>query len=129
MEITDEDPTVDTDVDVVITVGAPGRVNSYTTQTVTFLGGSSADETLTITVTDNSLCDGDATITFQLQNITGGQGTAAVGTNDQYDLRSRTTTYAPALSSSRPLPAEQKAAVQWRSPWPSPILSSSGDHS
>ncbi|MBP9139163.1 MAG: PKD domain-containing protein [Flavobacteriales bacterium] len=86
LEITDEDPTVDTDVDVVIIVGAPGRVNSYTTQTVNFPGGSGADKTLTITVTDNSLCDGDATITFQLQNITGGQGTAVVGTNDEYDL-------------------------------------------
>ena len=86
LEITDEDATVDTDVDVVIIVGAPGRVNSYTTQTVTFPGGSSTDETLTITVTDNGLCDGDATITFELQNITGGQGTATVGTNDQYDL-------------------------------------------
>ena len=48
-------------------------VNSAT-QTVNFPGGSSSDETLTITVTDNSLCDGDATITIQLQNITGQPG-------------------------------------------------------
>ncbi len=123
LEITDEDPSIDTEVDVVITVGAPGRVNSYTTQTVTFLGGSSADETLTITVTDNGLCDGDATITFELQNITGGQGTAVSWSRTMSTTwRSRITIYAPALSSSRPLPAEQKAAVRWHSPWRSQIL-------
>ena len=33
------------------------------------------DETLTITVTDNGLCDGSTIIGFELQNITGGQGT------------------------------------------------------
>jgi hypothetical protein len=86
LSITDEDGTNDTDVDVVLIVGSAGRINSYTTQTVNFPGGSSSDETLTITVTDNGLCDGDATLTFQLQNITGGQGTPFVGTNDEYDL-------------------------------------------
>ncbi len=77
---------VNTDEDVVMLGWCSGRVNSYATQTVNFTGGNGADKTLTITVTDNSLCDGDATITFQLQNITGGQGTAVVGTNDEYDL-------------------------------------------
>ncbi len=86
LEITDEDATNDTEVDVVLITGAPGRVNSYTTQTVTFPGGSGADETVTITVTDNSLCDGNTVIGFELQNITGGQGTAFIGTNDTYDL-------------------------------------------
>ncbi len=86
LSITDEDATTDTDVDVVLIVGSAGRINSYTTQTVTFPGGSSTDETVTITVTDNSLCDGNATLTFELQNITGGQGTPQIGTNDQYAL-------------------------------------------
>ncbi len=86
LEITDEDATNDTEVDVVLITGAPGRVNSYTTQTVTFPGGSGADETVTITVTDNGLCDGSTVIGFELQNITGGQGTPFIGTNDTYDL-------------------------------------------
>jgi len=86
LEITDEDGTNDTEVDVVLITGAPGRVNSYTTQTVIFPAGSSADETVTITVTDNSLCDGNTIIGFELQNIEGGQGTAFVGGNDTYDL-------------------------------------------
>jgi hypothetical protein len=86
LEITDEDATNDTEVDVVLITGAPGRVNSYTTQTVTFPAGSSADETVTITVTDNGLCDGNTIIGFELQNITGGQGTAYIGGNDTYDL-------------------------------------------
>ncbi|MBX2971701.1 MAG: hypothetical protein KF797_01230, partial [Flavobacteriales bacterium] len=86
LEITDEDATNDTEVDVVLITGAPGRVNSYTTQTVTFPAGSSADETVTITVTDNGLCDGNTIIGFELQNITGGQGTPTIGGNDTYDL-------------------------------------------
>ncbi|MBK9416259.1 MAG: hypothetical protein IPN62_02970 [Flavobacteriales bacterium] len=86
MGVADEDATNDTEVDVVLITGAPGRVNSYTTQTVTFPGGSGADETVTITVTDNSLCDGSTVIGFELQNITGGQGTPFIGTNDTYDL-------------------------------------------
>lgn len=86
LEITDEDATNDTEVDVVLITGSAGRVNSYTTQTVTFPGGSSTDETVTITVTDNSLCDGNTIIGFELQNITGGQGTAFIGANDTYDL-------------------------------------------
>ncbi|MCB0767304.1 MAG: PKD domain-containing protein [Flavobacteriales bacterium] len=86
LQITDEDATNDTEVDVVLITGSAGRVNSYTTQTVTFPGGSSADETVTITVTDNSLCDGNTIIGFELQNITGGQGTAFIGANDTYDL-------------------------------------------
>lgn len=85
LEITNEDATNDTEVDVVLITGAPGRVNSYTTQTVTFLGGSAADEDLTITITDNSLCDGNTVIGFQLQNITGGNS-AAIGANSTYDL-------------------------------------------
>ncbi len=86
LEITNEDATNDTEVDVVLITGAPGRVNSYTTQHVTFTAGSSADETVTITVTDNSLCDGNTIIGFELQNITGGQGTPSIGGNDTYDL-------------------------------------------
>jgi len=86
LEITDEDATNDTEVDVVLITGSAGRVNSYTTQTVTFPGGSSTDETVTITVTDNSLCDGNTIIGFELQNITGGQGTAFIGANVTYDL-------------------------------------------
>jgi hypothetical protein len=96
LEITDEDATNDTEVDVVLITGAPGRVNSYTTQTVTFPGGSGADETVTITVTDNSLCDGSTVIGFELQNITGGQGTPSSAPTIPTTSPSRTTMSAPA---------------------------------
>ncbi len=85
LEISDEDATNDTEVDVVLITGAPGRVNSYTTQTVTFLAGSAADEELTITISDNSLCDGNTVIGFELQNISGGNS-ATIGAIDTYDL-------------------------------------------
>lgn len=86
LSITDEDAVEDTEVDVVLISGSAGRIDNYTTQTVTFTGGSSANETLTITVTDSSLCDGDAFLTFALQNVTGGQGTATIGAQDEFEL-------------------------------------------
>lgn len=105
MAITDEDAINDTEVDVVLTSGSAARINGYTTQTVTFPGGSSANQTLNITVTDNSLCDGQADLTFQLQNISGGQGTPFVGTNDEYDLTINDNNVCPVMEVDAPLSA------------------------
>ncbi|MBP8824023.1 MAG: lamin tail domain-containing protein, partial [Flavobacteriales bacterium] len=84
LSIANPDPVNPTSVDVVLVSGDAARINAYTTQTVTFPGGSSADETVTITMDDNGNCDGDAAIGFQLQNITGGQGTPAIGVNGSH---------------------------------------------
>ena len=82
--IQDPSPTVATTVDVVLVLGDATRVNNYTTQTLTFPAGSSASQNLVVTVTDNSLCDDVAVLTFQLQNPTGGNsafiGTAGIHT-------------------------------------------------
>ncbi|MBS1568643.1 MAG: hypothetical protein JST45_04295, partial [Bacteroidetes bacterium] len=86
LSITDPDPVNATSVDVVLVSGDAARINNYTTQTVTFPGGSSADQTVTITVADNIDCDNDEVLTLELQNITGGQGTPFIGGNDTFTL-------------------------------------------
>lgn len=84
LEITNEDATP-TSVDVVLTTSNAGRVDNYITETVIFGAASGADELVTITITDNSLCDGNTVIGFELQNISGGNS-ATIGANDTYDL-------------------------------------------
>ncbi|MBL0043183.1 MAG: lamin tail domain-containing protein [Flavobacteriales bacterium] len=67
-----------TTVEVAITAGSAARVNSYTTQTVTFPVNDGTNQTQTITVTDDAVYDGGGAVTFTLQNIAGGQGTPAI---------------------------------------------------
>ena len=79
--------TVAATFDVALTGGTGDNadINSYTTQTVTFAAGSSANETITLTVTDDALIEGDETLTFSIQNVAGGTN-ATVGTNTAFDL-------------------------------------------
>lgn len=79
LNITDFSPSQATSVDVVLLSGSAARIANYTTQTVTFPANSGAAVNLTLTVTDNNLCDGSAVLTFALQNLTGGQNTPTVG--------------------------------------------------
>ncbi|MCB0785287.1 MAG: hypothetical protein KDC02_13900, partial [Flavobacteriales bacterium] len=72
-------------VDVVLLSGAAARINNYTTQTINWAAGDGTDKTLTITVTDNSACDGDEVLVFELQNASGGNS-ATVGAEDQFTL-------------------------------------------
>lgn len=65
-------PTNPTLVDLALVSGPAARINNYTTQTITFPGGSLANQSATITITDNGACDGDAAFSFQLQNVSGG---------------------------------------------------------
>lgn len=78
--ITNPSPSQSTSVQVALLSGNGARVNNYTTQTVTFPANSSADQTVTLTITDDNLCNGNETLTFQLQSISGGQGTPFIGT-------------------------------------------------
>jgi hypothetical protein len=72
-----------TSVQVALLSGNGARVDNFATQTVTFPANSSADQTVTLTITDDILCNGNETLTFQLQNVTGGQGTPFIGTPGQ----------------------------------------------
>ena len=85
LSITNEDMSSDTTCDVVLITGDAADIDSYTTQMVTFPANTSTDQNVTITVTDDGLFEGDETVTFQIQNVAGGSS-AAVGTNDEFDL-------------------------------------------
>ena len=83
--IVNPDPVIATTVDVALTSGDATRINNYTTQTLTFPGGSLANQSVTITVTDNGACDGDVAEVFTLQNIGGGI-TPGIGTPSVHTL-------------------------------------------
>ncbi len=75
-----------TQVEVAITAGSAARVNNYTTQTVTFPANDGSSQAVTISVTDDAVYDGGGTVTFTLQNVTGGQGTPAIGAPSSHAL-------------------------------------------
>jgi hypothetical protein len=82
--ITNED-AADTTFDVVLTSGTAIDINNYTTQQVTFAGGTSTNQTVTVTITNDVIEEIDETFTFEIQNVAGGNS-AAVGTNNSFDL-------------------------------------------
>lgn len=83
--ILNEDTISDTTFDVVLISGDNTDIDGYTTQTVTFAAGSSTNQTITITVTDDLIDEGDETLTFVIQNVSGGDS-AAAGSVDSFDL-------------------------------------------
>ena len=85
LSIANADATNATTVEVALTSGDAADINSYTTQTATFAAGSSADETVTLTITDDATYEGDETLTFTLQNVSGGNS-AALGAQTTFDL-------------------------------------------
>ncbi len=85
VSITNPDGINDTSADVVLISGSAADIDNYTTQSVTFPAGSSDNQTVTITITDDSEVEGNETLTFELQNVTGGNS-AAAGTPSQFDL-------------------------------------------
>lgn len=77
--------TTATTVEVALTSGDAADVGSYTTQTVTFAAGSSANETVTLTVTDDMTVESNEDLVFTLQNASGGEG-ATVSTPSTFTL-------------------------------------------
>lgn len=72
-----------TSVDVALLSGSAARINGYTTQTLNWPANNTANQTLTVTLTDNGACDGNETLVFGLQNATGGTS-ANVGAPNQH---------------------------------------------
>jgi len=83
--ITNPDGTNATSFDVELTTGDNADINGYTTQTVTFPAGSSTDETVTITITDDTIFEGNETLTFTISGVTGGNN-ATIGSQATFDL-------------------------------------------
>lgn len=85
LSISNEDATNPTTCDVVLTSGTAADVNNYTTTQVTFPAASSADQDVTITITDDAAFEGTEVLTFSIQNVSGGSN-AAAGPVDAFDL-------------------------------------------
>lgn len=79
--------TLATSFDVAITggTGSAADVNNYTTQTVTFPIGSSANQQVTLTLTDDAIAEANETLIFSIQNVSGGTN-ASVGANSTFTL-------------------------------------------
>lgn len=76
-----------TTVDVVLAggTGSAADVNNYSVQTLTFPAGSSAPETVQVTITDDSLVEEAETIVFKLRNASGGDA-ASLGADSAFTL-------------------------------------------
>ncbi|WP_425077419.1 lamin tail domain-containing protein [Psychroserpens sp. S379A] len=85
VQISNEDAINATNFDVVLTSGDASDIDSYVTQSESFPGGSVTDINITITVTDDAVFEADEVLTFEIQNVTGGNN-AIVGTNNTFNL-------------------------------------------
>jgi len=75
-----------TSVDVVLISGNGALIDGFTSETVNFPSGSSANQIVTITITDDSICSGGISdLVFELQNATGASN-PMVGFPDQFAL-------------------------------------------
>jgi hypothetical protein len=84
--IENPDPANATTADVVLTAGDATDVNNYTTAQVTFPAGSVTAQTVTLTITNNAVIGDVGNLTFQLQNVAGGNNAAADASNGEFSL-------------------------------------------
>ena len=85
ISIINPDSNNTTYADVVLISGDSTDIDNYTTQTISFPAGSPDNQTLTLTITNDNVIEGNETLTFELQNISGGNS-AIAGTLSQFDL-------------------------------------------
>ncbi len=85
VSIVNPDAANSTSVDVALITGDNTDIDGYSTQTVTFPSGGSSDQTVNINITDDNLIEGNDTLVFELQNVSGGNS-AEIGTQNQYNL-------------------------------------------
>gem|GEM_PF-1272413 len=84
LSIQNEDAAATT-CEVVLSSGDTEDIENYTTQTVTFPGGSSDNQTVTITITDDAGYEGNEVLTFEIQNVSGGNS-ASPGAPNTFEL-------------------------------------------
>ncbi len=85
INLTSPDAVLGASVQVALISGPASRLDSYSVQTVSWLANEGGTKNAVFTVDANSICDDIATLTFQLQNPTGGFN-AQLGTNTTYVL-------------------------------------------
>lgn len=85
ISISNPDASNPTTANVVLVNGDAADIENYTTQIITFPAGSSTEQLLTIAITDDGITEGNETLTFEIQNMSGGYF-ATVGTESQFNL-------------------------------------------
>ncbi|MDQ3100028.1 MAG: lamin tail domain-containing protein, partial [Bacteroidota bacterium] len=78
--VIDPSTTQPTSVLVALTSGNNALVGGFTSQMVTFPANTSGPQTITLTLVQDPNCTGTQTLTFGMENVSGGQGTASVDT-------------------------------------------------
>lgn len=85
VSITNPSDVSATQCSLVLVSGSAADINNYSTQVITFPAGSSANQTVTITITDDATPEGNESFDFELQDITGGSS-ATAGTPSLFTL-------------------------------------------
>ncbi len=70
--ITNPDPNNSTTGEIILLEGDASELGNFTTQSITFSGGSTVDQCITVAITDDDICNGDRGYVFKLQNVNGG---------------------------------------------------------
>lgn len=77
--------TVATTADVVLTSGQSEDIDGFTPTPISFPAGSSVNQTVTLTITDDGITEGNETLTFAIQSVSGGNN-AMVGSQAEFNL-------------------------------------------
>lgn len=85
LKINNPSSTAATIAQVELYSGDSADLNSYTTQSVTFPAGNSADRQITVEITDDSLMEGTEYFVFRIVNVSGGIS-AAPGNYSGFNL-------------------------------------------
>lgn len=89
VSIANPSPSAATTVDVALTGGTATNGTdispAFATQTLTFPAGSSLDQTVSLTIVDDALFEGNEDLSFALQNVTGGSS-ASIGAQSMHTL-------------------------------------------
>ncbi|MBI9070566.1 MAG: endonuclease [Melioribacteraceae bacterium] len=85
ISISNPDAGTATTADIVLTSGDNADINNYSTQSISFLVGSNDNQTVSVTITDDSEDETLENFVFTIQNVSGGN-LAAVGSNNQFTL-------------------------------------------
>lgn len=86
VQIYNPSPTASTTCNIALTSGDAASITNYSTQTITFPAGASATLSIPVQITDNQTIDGTRTLTFTIQNVSGGTA-ATVGTTSATNLQ------------------------------------------
>jgi len=85
VSIDNPDAANPTSVEVAMISGDDTDIGGFTPQTLTFPAGSTADQTIPINILDDAVSENNETLTFELQNVSGGDN-ATIGSPNQFDL-------------------------------------------